>query len=154
MKNTTKMLEDNPYLDSYQDAPWPRKNIVFEDENVVVYKDGFPVTEGHLLFVPKKRKRRLDITICFEYAWEWGVQGIMDYKWEAFNVGINNGVAAGQTVMWPHVHLIPRREGDLGHFENGTPYDPKGGVRNIIPHKGNYTEKNEWVDDNHWSKRI
>ena len=65
MKNTTKMLEDNPYLDSYQDAPWPRKNMVFEDENVVVYKDGFPVTEGHLLFVPKKRKRRLDITICF-----------------------------------------------------------------------------------------
>jgi len=154
MKNTTKMLEDNPYLDSYQDAPWPRKNMVFEDENVVVYKDGFPVTEGHLLFVPKKRKRRLDITICFEYAWEWGVQGIMDYKWEAFNVGINNGVAAGQTVMWPHVHLIPRREGDLGRFENGTPYDPKGGVRNIIPHKGNYTENNEWLDDNHWSKRI
>ena len=154
MKNTTKMLEDNPYLDSYQDAPWPRKNIVFEDENVVVYKDGFPVTEGHLLFVPKKRKRRLDITICFEYAWEWGVQGIMDYKWEAFNVGINNGVAAGQTVMWPHVHLIPRREGDLGRFENGTPYDPKGGVRNITPHKGNYTENNEWLDDNHWSKRI
>ena len=154
MKNTTKMLEDNPYLDSYQDAPWPRKNMVFEDENVVVYKDGFPVTEGHLLFVPKKRKRRLDITICFEYAWEWGVQGILDYKWEAFNVGINNGVAAGQTVMWPHVHLIPRREGDLGRFENGTPYDPKGGVRNIIPHKGNYTENNEWLDDNHWSKRI
>ena len=148
------MLDDDPYLESYQDAPWPRKNMVFEDENVVVYKDGFPVTEGHLLFVPKKRKRRLDITICFEYAWEWGVQGIMDYKWEAFNVGINNGVAAGQTVMWPHVHLIPRREGDLGRFENGTPYDPKGGVRNIIPHKGNYTENNEWLDDNHWSKRI
>ena len=148
------MLNNNPYLDSYQEAPWPRKNIIFEDENVVVYKDGFPVTEGHLLFVPKKRKRRLDITICFEYAWEWGVQGIMDYKWEAFNVGINNGVAAGQTVMWPHVHLIPRREGDLGRFENGTPYDPKGGVRNIIPHKGNYTENNEWLDDNHWSKRI
>ena len=56
--------------------------------------------------------------------------------------------------MWPHVHLIPRREGDLGRYENGTPYDPKGGVRNVIPHKGNYTEKNEWVDDNHWSKRI
>jgi diadenosine tetraphosphate (Ap4A) HIT family hydrolase len=154
MKDTTKMLENDPHLRSYQDAPWPRKNMVFEDENVVVYKDGFPVTEGHLLFVPKKRKRRLDITICFEYAWEWGVQGIMDYKWEAFNVGINNGVAAGQTVMWPHVHLIPRREGDLGRFENGTPYDPKGGVRNIIPHKGNYTENNEWLDDNHWSKRI
>ena len=66
------------------------------------------------------------------------LQGVCDYKWEAFNIGINNGVEAGQSVMWPHVHLIPRRKGDLGYFENGTPYDPKGGVRNIIPHKGNY----------------
>ena len=154
MKNTTKMLENDSQLNSYKDAPWPDKHIVHEDENVIVYKDGFPVTEGHLLFVPKKRQRRLDITICFEYAWEWGVKGIMDHKWEAFNVGINNGEAAGQTVMWPHVHLIPTRKGDLGHFENGTPHDPKGGVRNIIPHKGNYTEDNEWLDDNHWSKKI
>ena len=154
MKNTTKMLEDNPYLDSYQDAPWPRKNIVHEDENVIVFKDGFPVTEGHLLFVPKKKLLREDITICFEYAYKWGIEGIMEYKSTAFTIGINNGVEAGQTVMWPHVHLIPRREGDLGYYENGTPYDPKGGVRNIIPHKGNYTENNEWLDDNHWSKKI
>ena len=59
MKDTTKMLEDDPYLDSYLDAPWAKapkayQNIVHEDENVIVYKDGFPVTEGHLLFVPKK----------------------------------------------------------------------------------------------------
>ena len=135
MKNTSKMLDNDPYLDSYQDAPWPDKNIVHEDENVVVYNDGFPVTEGHLLFVPKKKLRRSDITKCFEYAWEWGVQGVMDYKWKAFNIGINNGVDAGQSVMWPHVHLIPRREGD-------TP-NPRGGVRNVIPLKGNYEEKND-----------
>ena len=55
MKNTTEMLENNPHLDSYKDAPWPDKHIVHEDELVVVYKDGFPVTEGHLLFVPKKK---------------------------------------------------------------------------------------------------
>ena len=135
MKNTTKMLEDDPYLDSYLDAPWAKspkayQNIVHEDENVIVYKDGFPVTEGHLLFVPKKKLRREDITICFEYAYKWGIEGIMDYKWEAFNIGINNGVAAGQTVMWPHVHLIPRRTGDT--------LNPKGGVRNVIPLKGDY----------------
>jgi diadenosine tetraphosphate (Ap4A) HIT family hydrolase len=40
--------------------------------------------------------------------------------------------------MWPHVHLIPRTEGDLGRYENGAPYDPTGGVRNVIPEKGNY----------------
>ena len=141
-----KDIENN--LSSYKDAPWcnnPKayQNIVHEDENVLVFKDRYPVTDGHLLFVPKKRQRQLDITRCFELAYKWGVRGVCDYKWEAFNVGINNGVAAGQSVMWPHVHLIPRREGDLGCFENGTPYDPKGGVRNIIPHKGNYSDTTE-----------
>ena len=132
MKNTTKMLDNDSTLDSYQDAPWSRKNMVHEDEDVIVFKDGYPVTEGHLLFVPKKKLRRADITICFEYAYKWGIEGIMDYKWEAFNVGINNGEAAGQSVMWPHVHLIPRRKGDTAK--------PKGGVRHVIPLKGNYGE--------------
>ena len=148
-----KDIENN--LSSYKDAPWcnnPKayQNIVHEDENVIIFKDRYPVTEGHLLFVPKKRERQLDITRCFELAYKWGVRGVCDYKWEAFNVGINNGVAAGQSVMWPHVHLIPRRKGDLGYFENGTPYDPRGGVRNIIPHKGNYcddTTEGDWENE-------
>ena len=124
-------IESNS-LESYKDAPWPDEHIVHEDENIVVYKDGFPVTEGHLLFVPKKKERRSDITQCFEYAYDWGVRGILEYKWEGFNVGINQNEVAGQSVMWPHVHMIPRRKGD-------TPY-PKGGVRHDIPLKGNYTE--------------
>jgi len=104
-------------LSSYKDAPWcsnPKayQNIVHEDENVIVFKDRYPVTEGHLLFVPKKREKKYDIVICFEYAYDWGVKGICNREWDAFNVGINNGEAAGQTVMWPHVHLIPRRRGD------------------------------------------
>ena len=117
-------------LDSYKDAPWPDHNIVFEDENIKIYKDGYPVTEGHLLFVPKKKERRSDITHCFEVAYDWGVRGILDYKWEGFNVGMNQNECAGQSVMWPHVHLIPRRKGDM---EN-----PKGGVRHVIPCKGEY----------------
>ena len=126
------MKIESQSLHSYKDAPWPDENIVHEEENIVVYKDGYPVTEGHLLFVPKEVTRRSDITKCFELAYDWGIQGVLDYKWTAFNVGINNGVAAGHSVMWPHVHLIPRREGD-------TPY-PKGGVRHVIPLKGDYTE--------------
>jgi len=119
-------------LDSYKDAPWADENIVHESETLVVYKDGFPVTEGHLLFVPKKVESRQDITRCLEVAYHWGVRGVCDYKWEGFNVGINQNECAGQSVMWPHVHLIPRRKGD-------TPY-PKGGVRHVIPLKGNYNE--------------
>ena len=118
-------------LYSYKDVPFPDKNIVHEDENVVVYKDGFPVTEGHLLFIPKSREQRAFITMCFEYAYDWGVQGIRDYKWEGFNVGINQNECAGQAILWPHVHMIPRRKGD-------TPL-PKGGVRHVIPEQGNYT---------------
>ena len=42
------------YLKSYKEAPWADENIVHESENLVVYKDGYPVTEGHLLFIPKE----------------------------------------------------------------------------------------------------
>ena len=126
-------------LSSYKDAPWSHKNMIFEDENLVVYKDGYPVTEGHLLFVPKKVTQQLDITRCFELAYKWGVKGVCEYKWVAFNVGINNGEAAGQSVMWPHVHLIPRRKGD-------TP-NPRGGVRHVIPLKGDYQVGIGWGSD-------
>jgi len=137
-------------LNSYEDAPWAKapkayQNIVHEDENVIVFKDGFPVTEGHLLFVPKKVTQQLDITRCFELAYKWGVKGVCEYKWVAFNVGINNGVEAGQSVMWPHVHLIPRRKGDVED-----PKRVKGGVRHVIPFKGNYCDEDSFcpiVDD-------
>ena len=56
-----------------------------------------------------------------------------NYEYEAFNVGINNGEAAGQSVMWPHVHLIPRKKGD-------TP-NPRGGIRHVIPLKGDYGDQ-------------
>ena len=124
------MKIETSQLRSYKDAPWSDDHIIFEDEKVVVYKDGYPVTEGHLLFVPKKRKQRADITICFEYAYDWGVRGIRNYEYEGFNVGINQNECAGQSVFWPHVHLIPRRPGDTEK--------PKGGVRHVIPLKGNY----------------
>ena len=137
------MKEIENRLRSYKDAPWPDENIVFENENIVVYKDGYPVTEGHLLFVPKRTavSHSLDIMRCFEMAYRQGTEGVENGKWDAFNVGINNGVAAGQSVMWPHVHLIPRREGD-------TP-NPKGGVRNVIPLKGNYedTTEDDWENE-------
>ena len=135
-KNKIIMKEiEQTRLASYKDAPWPDKHIVHESANVVVYKDGYPVTEGHLLFVPKKVEQRRDITRCFEIAYEWGVQGVLDYKWTSFNIGINNGVEAGQSVMWPHVHLIPRRKGDVKD-----PKRVKGGVRHVIPLKGYYEE--------------
>ena len=128
-------------LNSYKEAPWADENIVHESANVIVYKDGYPVTEGHLLFVPKIVEQRRDITRCFEIAYDWGVQGVLDYKWTSFNIGINNGVEAGQSVMWPHVHLIPRRKGDVKDSKR-----VKGGVRHVIPLKGYYDDEKELND--------
>jgi diadenosine tetraphosphate (Ap4A) HIT family hydrolase len=59
-----------------------------------------------------------------------GIKRVQDGEWDGVNVGLNYGPAAGQTVEWPHVHLIPRRNGDMK--------DPTGGVRHVIPEKGNY----------------
>ena len=70
-----------------------------------------------------------------------GMQGIDNQEWPAFNVGINIGTAAGQTCDWPHVHLIPRRPGDM--------QDPTGGVRHVVPEKGNYRRSGYMVGDLH-----
>ena len=140
------MYEIEGRIRSYKDTPWcsnPKayQNIVHEDDNVIVFKDRFPVTEGHLLYVPKKVTQQLDITRCFELAYKWGVRGICEHEWDAFNVGINNGEAAGQSVMWPHVHLIPRRKGDNPN--------PKGGVRGVIPMNQDYddTTEDDWENE-------
>ena len=140
------MHEIDGRIRSYKDTPWcsnPKayQNIVHEDDNVIVFKDRFPVTEGHLLYVPKKVTQQLDITRCFELAYKRGVRGICEHEWDAFNVGINNGEEAGQSVMWPHVHLIPRRKGDNPN--------PRGGVRNVIPLKGDYddTTEGDWENE-------
>lgn len=108
-------------------APWD--NQVKEDFHVVVYKDKYPVTEGHLLFVPKYNTPEV-IEDAFYDAYKHGLTMVQNGECEGFNIGMNFGKVAGQTVMYPHVHLIPRRKGDIE--------DPTGGVRNIIPGKGNY----------------
>jgi len=111
-------------------APWT--NVVRDDFHVVVYRDAYPVTDGHLLFVPKYVANGV-IEDCFADALKWGQEEVASGHWDGFNIGINWGEAAGQTVMYPHVHLIPRRKGDME--------DPRGGVRHVIPKRGNYKVK-------------
>jgi len=118
---------DGPEHLSDSDAPWD--DLVQEDFHVAVYRDRYPVTPGHLLFVPKYNTMAI-LTNAFEDAVRYGKQQVESGEWHAFNVGINQGQAAGQTVSWPHIHLIPRRTGDVP--------DPVGGVRNTIPGQGNY----------------
>ena len=108
-------------------APWTE--IEYRTKTFWVFKDAYPVTEGHLLFVPTYKKSE-NLYDCFKAAYKFGYDGVEAEKWDGFNVGQNVGKAAGQTVMYPHVHMIPRRNGDMP--------DPRGGVRHVIPEKGNY----------------
>ena len=115
----------------FKDVPWT--DVIVDTKEFTVFRDGYPVTEGHILFVPKIEDW-YHLAKCYKAAYAWGYDWIQKGYCDAYNIGQNIGEAAGQTVMWPHVHLIPRRTGDME--------DPRGGVRHVIPEKGNY-KKNE-----------
>jgi diadenosine tetraphosphate (Ap4A) HIT family hydrolase len=117
-------------------APWC--DVVREDFHVMVFRDKYPVTKGHLLFVPVHNTTDV-INDAFGDALRAGEQMVAAGECDAFNIGINMGQAAGQTVMYPHVHLIPRRIGDCA--------DPVGGVRGVIPGQANY-KINKYVEPN------
>jgi len=108
-------------------APWT--DIEYRCKDFWIFRDAYPVTEGHFLFVPTNQTSDC-LYACFQAAYKWGYNGVKDEKWDGFNIGQNCGESAGQTVMYPHVHMIPRRKGDM--------QDPRGGVRHVIPEKGNY----------------
>jgi len=122
----SKVFEGPDFIED-SDVPW--NNVFREDFHVAVYYDKYPCTEGHLLFVPKFNSIAI-LTNAFEDAVRYGKSQVDEGAWDGFNVGLNHGEVAGQTVSWPHIHLIPRRKDDVE--------DPVGGVRNTIPGKGNY----------------
>ena len=110
-------------------APWT--NVELDTREFVVYNDIYPVTEGHTLVVPKVNHED-NLMKCFKFAIAMGQQNVEtdSNNITGYNVGINIGKSAGQTCMYPHVHLIFRRDGDME--------DPKGGVRGVIPSKQKY----------------
>jgi diadenosine tetraphosphate (Ap4A) HIT family hydrolase len=115
-------------------APWSPEDLIEITSGCLIYRDKFPVTPGHLLFVPNSSHHHM-IELTLHQAYTYGIQMVQKNECDGFNVGINQGVSAGQTIMYPHVHLIPRRFGDCA--------DPTGGVRNVIPGAGNYLKKNK-----------
>lgn len=123
------LLNKTKKNETLETANTPWKKPVSKDYHVAVYEDGFPVTKGHLLFVPLYNTPEV-IQDAFYDAYKKGISMMREGECDGFNIGLNIGTAAGQTVMYPHVHLIPRRNGDVK--------DPRGGIRNVIPDKGNY----------------
>ena len=114
-----------------------QREIVFEHPLAYVIKDKFEVTPGHHLIIPK---RHFDNYFELKSAELLAFNELLlktkdklrneDPSIEGFNIGINQGAIAGQTIFHTHMHLIPRRKGDVEH--------PTGGVRNVIPGKGGY----------------
>jgi len=128
-------------IESVDDCPFCYENaksrMIHEYNSVFVIKDGYPVSDGHVLIVPKRHSPDYFSLTEAEIQDANRLIQIMrkqiSEKYAAvtgFNVGINSGESAGQTIFHCHIHLIPRRDGD-------TP-NPRGGVRGVIPDKMSY----------------
>ena len=115
-------------------APWTEVEI--DTREFVVYSDIYPVTEGHTLVVPKQNTSE-NILKCFNFAITMGNDNVRseNNNITGYNIGINMGKSAGQTCMYPHVHLIFRRDNDME--------DPAGGVRGFIPNKQKYSKNGD-----------
>jgi diadenosine tetraphosphate (Ap4A) HIT family hydrolase len=111
--------------------------VVDENELCLALTDSYPVTEGHCLIIPK---RHAATYFDMDYTEVEAATQLLhrsrgriqqeDARVSGFNIGMNSGKSAGQSVFHAHIHLIPRRDGDQ---EN-----PQGGVRKIFPEKAQY----------------
>lgn len=114
------------------------RELIIETATVFAIKDKFPVNEGHSLIIPKRLiSNYFDLNFKEQKAIWLAVNMIKSiltrqYKPDGFNVGFNIDEAGGQTVPHTHIHIIPRYKNDV---EN-----PKGGIRNVIPSKADYTQ--------------
>ncbi len=111
--------------------------VIFENNLCFVIRDAFPVTTGHTLIIPKRHiddyfgLTQAEINATHQLINQQKKNLIEnDPSIEGFNIGINCGEVAGQTVFHCHIHLIPRRRGDVKN--------PRGGIRHTIPGKGHY----------------
>lgn len=117
----------------------PESRVIDSSQYGLVFRDGFPISRGHTLIIPRRHtgsffdlsaNERTDLLTLLDRA-----KAVIDAEFtpDGFNIGINDGATAGQTVPHLHIHLIPRYNGDCT--------DPRGGVRWIVPAKADYWSK-------------
>jgi len=128
-KDASPAVKKCPFCDLGQD-------VVLENDHAFAIYDGYPVSEGHMLVIPRRHvtvyfgMSAAEKSACWELV-ERVRTFIMDrYHPSGINVGFNCGESAGQTVFHAHIHVIPRYDGD-------TP-NPRGGVRRVVADKGDY----------------
>ena len=114
--------------------------IIKENEHFVVVHDKYPVSPGHTLIIAKRsitrfselsKQEKFDLIELVDWA-VYYLEKKLKPKPDGFNLGVNDGVAAGQTIGQFHYHVIPRYTGDVA--------DPRGGIRFVIPSKGKYED--------------
>ena len=114
----------------------PEREIIASSSFSMAFFDGFPVSPGHVLIIPRRHvasffeltlEERIDMLNLAD-----DVKRIVDDKFhpDGYNIGVNIGEAAGQSIFHVHMHLIPRYSGDVPN--------PRGGVRGVIPARQNY----------------
>jgi diadenosine tetraphosphate (Ap4A) HIT family hydrolase len=110
--------------------------VLISNQFAIATADAFPVSEGHALIIPRRHISSIfeateeELAHIFKLVAQTRVLLNEQFQPQGLNIGINDGVAAGQTVMHLHIHLIPRYKGDQS--------DPRGGVRWIFPDKAQY----------------
>tara|TARA_B100001250_G_scaffold316903_1_gene279332 strand:- start:2243 stop:2632 length:390 start_codon:yes stop_codon:yes gene_type:complete len=114
-----------------------KQKIIYTSNFFFVVRDSYPVTKLHTLIIPHRHVSNFfdlysDELIDLNQILKNQRKSLLnlDKKISAFNVGVNAGVDAGQSIMHCHIHLIPRRKGDIKN--------PRGGVRGVIPSKQKY----------------
>ena len=117
-----------------------KSGIAHENDLAYASYDSYPVSDHHCLIIPKRHiKDYFDMTNDELIACNDLIQIVKneilnkDFNVKGFNIGTNAGKIAGQSIMHCHIHLIPRREGDVDN--------PQGGVRSVIPNKQHYKRK-------------
>ena len=112
--------------------------LVAHNHLAVAFFDAYPVSPGHCLIIPRRHEADFLVLSAVEHAAIWAlVPQVRAYietsgKPDGYNIGVNAGDAAGQTIGHAHLHVIPRRRGDVG--------DPRGGIRWVIPARAAYWE--------------
>ena len=117
-----------------------KSGIAHENDLAYASYDSYPVSDHHCLIIPKRHiKDYFDMNNDELIACNDLIQIVKneilskDFNVKGFNIGTNAGKIAGQSIMHCHIHLIPRREGDVDN--------PQGGVRSVIPNKQHYKRK-------------
>ena len=128
--------------DRQADCPFcdiPGESVVAESRHALAVRDGYPVSRGHTLVIPKAHAEKLFAQSAEIQSDIWRLVAKVRnelqsrYNPDGFNVGLNVGRAAGQTVKHTHVHVIPRFDGDVA--------DPRGGIRWVLPERAAYWDQ-------------